>query len=145
MDSKFQIDKMNRARKMLNMATSVQKSEKVQALPGHNNNVQNKTFFNTPATLSLPVTLPIDSSDINSIADSQPGLNLSILEDEDSEVSCVTNTKDTNRPKIVDEYSDSSSISSDSDTNSSRSSTSSSSSIAYFSSKYYQSFYENLQ
>lgn len=129
---------MNRARKMLNMATSVQESEKVQALPGLNNNVQNKTFFNTPAALSLPVTLPIDSSDTNSIADSQPDLNLSILEDEDSDVSCVTNTKDTNRPKIVVEQSDSSSSSSDSDndsdTNSSRSSTSSSSSIADFSS-----------
>lgn len=123
---------MNRARKMLNMATSVQKSEKVQTLAGHNNNVQNKTFFNTPAALSIPVTLPIDSSDTNSIADSQPDLNLSILEDEDSEVSCVTNTKNTNRPKIVVEQSHSSSSSSDSDndsdTNSSRSSTSSSSS-----------------
>lgn len=105
----LQIDKMNRARNMLNMATSVQESEKVEVLPGHNNNVQNKTIFNTPAALSLPVALPIDSSDTTSIADSQPDLNLSILEDEDSEISCVTNTKDTNRPKIVVEQSDPSS------------------------------------
>lgn len=64
---------MKRARKILNMATSIKKLEQSEQSPEHYNVVENMTHLNSR-----------DYSDSSSIPDSQPDLDLSILEDENS-------------------------------------------------------------